>query len=118
MSSGKYGPVRRAKRQSEENDVYYLGAARRYKEIVKVPLLLVGGIRSYEVAEKLVDEGSADYIALSRPLIREPHLINRWKSGDTRQSTCLSDNRCFMPIMEGKGLRCVAEEKLVHKDSK
>ena len=117
MSSGKYGPVRRAKRQSEENDVYYLGAARRYKETVKVPLLLVGGIRSYEVAEKLVDEGSADYIALSRPLIREPRLINQWKSGDRRQSRCLSDNRCFRPTMEGNGLRCVAEEKLVHRDS-
>ena len=35
------------------------------------------------------------YIALSRPLIREPNLINRWQSGDIRPSTCVSCNACY-----------------------
>lgn len=73
--------------------------------------MLVGGIRSYDVAEKLTDEGIADYISLCRPLIREPHLIRRWKAGDTRKSPCLSDNLCFKPTMKGQGLYCVTEER-------
>ncbi len=76
--------------------------------------MLVGGIRSYGVAERLAGEGTADYISLCRPLICEPHLISRWKSGDTRKSPCLSDNLCFRPTMEGRGLYCVTKEKKQH----
>jgi 2,4-dienoyl-CoA reductase-like NADH-dependent reductase (Old Yellow Enzyme family) len=103
--SYRYGPIK-----SEQDEVYYREAARRYKERVRVPLVLVGGIRSYGVAERLVGEGVADYISLCRPLIREPGLINRWKSGDTRKSRCLSDNLCFEPARAGQGLFCVVEE--------
>ncbi|MCP4104370.1 MAG: NADH:flavin oxidoreductase [Desulfobacteraceae bacterium] len=108
--SGKYNPVRRTRFDSEEKEVFYKSAAERYKEKIRVPLMLVGGIRSYSVAEQLVNKGTSDYIALCRPLIREPHLINRWKSGDTAKATCLTDNKCFKPAMEGKGLYCVNDE--------
>ncbi|MCP4353055.1 MAG: NADH:flavin oxidoreductase [Desulfobacterales bacterium] len=108
--SGKYNPVRRTRFDSEEKEVFYKSAAERYKEKIRVPLMLVGGIRSYNVAEQLVNKGTADYIALCRPLIREPHLINRWKSGDTAKATCLTDNNCFKPAMEGKGLYCVNDK--------
>ncbi|MGO9020284.1 MAG: hypothetical protein ACLQVJ_18255 [Syntrophobacteraceae bacterium] len=60
--------------------VYYLKAAKKFKEKVKVPIMLVGGIRSYAVAELIIREGIADCVSLSRPLIPEPDLINRWKS--------------------------------------
>jgi 2,4-dienoyl-CoA reductase-like NADH-dependent reductase (Old Yellow Enzyme family) len=91
----------------KENEGYYRDAARRYKQKVGMPLILVGGIRSPDVAERLVEEGTADYIAMSRPLICEPDLVSRWKNGDTTKSACVSDNGCFKPIMSGEGLRCV-----------
>lgn len=109
--SGKNLPVRRCKIESEDDEVFYLDAAKRYKERVKVPLMLVGGIRSLTVAERLVRENLADYISLSRPLIREPDLIRRWKGGDTRRAKCLSDNLCFKPAMAGEGIYCVVERK-------
>ena len=43
--------------------------------------------------------------------IREPDLINRWKSGDLRKATCVSDNMCFNPAMKGDGIYCVTEER-------
>ncbi|MFB3885869.1 MAG: NADH:flavin oxidoreductase [Thermodesulfobacteriota bacterium] len=107
--SPKYVAYRSGPIQGEEDEGYYKEAARRYKEKVSVPLMLVGGIRSYGVAEKLVKEGVSDYISLCRPLIREPDLINRWRSGDTRKSTCLSDNLCFKPARAGQGLSCMVE---------
>ena len=67
---------------------------------------------SLDVAERLVAEGTADYIALSRPLICEPDLVSRWKSGDTAKSACVSDNRCFNPARNGEGLRCTLWEKV------
>jgi len=112
LYSGECTPVRQGKVDSEEKEAYHLDGARKYKEKIGVPLILVGGIRSYGVAERLVREGQADYISLSRPLIREPHLISRWKSGDTRKATCQSDNLCFDPAVQGEGIYCVVERRL------
>jgi len=58
----------------------------------------------------LVADGSTDYIAMSRPLIREPDLVSRWKSGDRRRAECKSDNLCFGPGLEGGGIYCVSLE--------
>jgi 2,4-dienoyl-CoA reductase-like NADH-dependent reductase (Old Yellow Enzyme family) len=91
----------------EQTDLYYRDAAKRYKDAIRVPLMLVGGIRSYDVAKQLVEDGLTDYIALCRPLIREPDLVNRWKSGDTRPSACVSDNACIRTQRTEKGLHCV-----------
>ncbi|MGD0919970.1 MAG: HisA/HisF-related TIM barrel protein, partial [Thermodesulfobacteriota bacterium] len=109
--SGKNYPSRRGKPGSAEPEAYYETTARRYKEKIRVPLMLVGGIRTFETAEKLVTEGVADYISLSRPLIREPNLVNRWKSGDRRPALCLSDSLCFKPALEGQGISCVVEAR-------
>jgi 2,4-dienoyl-CoA reductase-like NADH-dependent reductase (Old Yellow Enzyme family) len=108
---GEFFPARTGKPKGEEVP-YYLGEARRYKEKIRVPLMLVGGIRSYEWARRILSEGYADYISLSRPLIREPGMINRWKSGDTARSACVSDNGCFKPALNGEGVFCtVAAQK-------
>lgn len=110
--SGAYSPSRVEKATTcKDEEVYYLSAATRYKEKIRTPLILVGGIRSYDVAEKLVTEGTADYIALCRPLISEPGLVNRWKSGDTNRAACRSDNLCFKPGFEGRGVYCVTAER-------
>ncbi len=87
--------------------VYYEEEAKRYKGEVGIPLMLVGGIRSYEESQRLVEEGITDYVSMCRPLIREPDLIKRWESGDTREAKCVSDNACFRPGREGKGVYCV-----------
>ena len=107
---GEFFPARKGRPKGEEGP-YYLDEARRYKERVKVPLMLVGGIRSIEWARRVVSEGIADYVSLCRPLIREPGLINRWKSGDTTKSACVSDNDCFNPALKGEGVYCTVAAK-------
>ncbi len=109
--SGKNIPSRPGKPGPGEPEAYYEGAAKRYKETVRLPLMLVGGIRTIETAEKLIAAGLADYVSLCRPLIREPELVNRWKSGDRRPAQCISDNGCFTPGFEGRGVHCVVEAR-------
>lgn len=87
--------------------VYYREAARLLKENIKLPVILVGGIRTFEDANELFDNKIADYISLCRPLIREPGLISRWESGDPGKSECISDSACFQPGFEGKGVHCI-----------
>jgi 2,4-dienoyl-CoA reductase-like NADH-dependent reductase (Old Yellow Enzyme family) len=103
--------------KSEDKEAYFQSEARKFKGALNVPLILVGGNRSFQVAEGLVNEGVADYISMARPLIREPDLINRWKSGDLSKATCVSDNMCFGPGRKGEGIYCLTEEREKKKDS-
>ena len=108
--SGKLSPSRSGI-TSKEREAYFREAARAFKEKINIPLILVGGNRSIEIAEKLLNDGYADYISMSRPFIREPALIKRWSSGDLQPAACLSDNQCFGPAMAGQGIYCVVEKK-------
>jgi 2,4-dienoyl-CoA reductase-like NADH-dependent reductase (Old Yellow Enzyme family) len=108
--SGKLSPSRGGIK-SEDKEAYFREAAKLFKENLNVPLILVGGNRSFQLAEQLVNEEYADYISMSRPFIREPDLIKRWESGDLRKAECLSDNQCFGPATAGEGIYCVTEKK-------
>ena len=110
LISGKFIPSRPGIK-TEEKEAYFRDAGKAFKEALIIPVILVGGNRSFPVAERLVEEGYADYISMSRPFIREPHLIKRWAAGDLRKAECLSDNQCFSPGMKGKGVYCVTAEK-------
>lgn len=109
--SGNYLPARK-EITTHEKEAYFREAARVFKRKIDLPLILVGGIRSFDVADQLVEEGLADYISMCRPLIREPGLINRWKAGDLAKSACISCNQCFEPARSGEGIYCVVERKM------
>jgi len=98
---------------TEEKEAYWRKAAKEFKQKITIPLILVGGIRSLQLAEKLYDEGYADYFSMSRPFIREPALVARWESGNLAKATCLSDNLCRGPLLEGGGIYCVVENKKI-----
>jgi 2,4-dienoyl-CoA reductase-like NADH-dependent reductase (Old Yellow Enzyme family) len=110
LISPKLSPSR-AGIKSEDQEAYFRKEAREFKTHIDLPLILVGGNRSFQVAERLVEEGTAEYISMSRPFIREPALINRWKSGDLGKAACVSDNMCFGPAMKGDGIYCLTEER-------
>ena len=102
--------IMRSKIDSEDTKAYFLSETRVFREKIHVPLILVGGIRSYEVARALVEEDVVDYISMSRPFIREPGLIKRWKAGDRRKAACISCDNCFEPIKKGEGVSCLPLE--------
>jgi 2,4-dienoyl-CoA reductase-like NADH-dependent reductase (Old Yellow Enzyme family) len=105
--SGDLGPIRTRAGIPQDREAYYQEAGLRLKQKVSVPVMLVGGIRSFEEAERLVAEGYADYIALSRPFICEPDLVARWEGGDRAPSACRSDNRCFYKGLKREAMSCV-----------
>ena len=113
-ASGNESPAR-AKINKPEKEAYHLGLAREIKNVVSCPIMVVGGFRSYEVAENAVAEGGMDYISMARPLIREPDLPHRWQTGDKSPAKCISCNGCFMPGIKEGGIYCVAKNKAKKK---
>lgn len=117
QASGEKSPARQ-KINKPEKEAYHLELARRIKEAVSCPVMVVGGFRSYEVAEKAIEKDGMDYIAMARPLIREPGLVNRWLKGERSTAKCISCNSCFMPGLEEGGIYCVIEKKEREKAAK
>ena len=112
FESGRLIPSRVGTSRSEKREVYYKKAATAFKQEIKIPLILVGGFLSFNIAEEVVHSGLADYVALARPLIRETHLVARWAKGDTRKASCISCNKCFTTLFMEESLHCLVEKEL------
>lgn len=112
FESGKMTFSRPGRIAIPDGEAWYRDTARALKAAgVKMPVILVGGIRSLQTAEDIVGSGDAALVAMSRPFIREPRLIARWLSGDTAPATCVNDNLCFGPARTGQGVYCVSEAR-------
>ena len=107
-ASGKEGPVRQGIDRPEQ-EAYNALYARRLKEAVGVPIMVVGGLRSGAVLQRLLQDGEADLFSLARPLIRQPDLVNRWRQDESSRATCISCNGCFRPGLRGEGIYCVVD---------
>lgn len=71
-----------------------------------VPTIMTGGLRSYEVADEIMQQHETDLIGLCRPLIRDPSLIQDWQKGNHRKSNCTSCNQCLVAIINNRPLTC------------
>jgi 2,4-dienoyl-CoA reductase-like NADH-dependent reductase (Old Yellow Enzyme family) len=88
-----------------------------------IPIILVGGNRDIGKLEEIVQGGKVDFIALCRPLIREPYLPNRWWAGlGGRLPECVSCNSCLYAMYVHPGqpepglVTCICKnDKQVHQ---
>jgi 2,4-dienoyl-CoA reductase-like NADH-dependent reductase (Old Yellow Enzyme family) len=95
---------------SVDREGHFRDWCRRVKRQVTVPVMMVGGLRTFELMEEAIQEGEADFISLCRPLIREPGIINEWKGGDRHRATCISCNMCLSAIVKGETLHCAQQK--------
>jgi 2,4-dienoyl-CoA reductase-like NADH-dependent reductase (Old Yellow Enzyme family) len=86
---------------------YNLKFAKMIQEVIKeTPLILVGGIRTKNYMEDLLNNHKIDFIAMARPFIREPTLVKRLKEGKLNQVSCISCNRCIAAFLHDLPLAC------------
>lgn len=86
---------------------YNLDAARKIKpSLGSTPLILVGGLRRLEHIEEVLEKGEADLVSMSRPFIREPGLVKRFREGKSTAATCVSCNKCLAAIVNDMEVRC------------
>jgi len=101
----------RTRIDAPEKEAYHRAPAREIKSRVRIPVGLVGGVRSLATLEEILRAGDADFFSMARPLIREPALVNRWSLGDRTKARCISCNGCFLPGFKEGGIYCVVERK-------
>ena len=99
------GPVFRAPKPEKDpsnypedfagRESYFAGYAKEIAAGIDAPVILVGGNRSMDVMEDILNSSSIGYMAISRPLLSEPDLIKKWEKDRNYKPRCISCNRCF-----------------------
>ena len=113
-------PSAHVRLRTEDCQSYHLRYAEKMD--IEIPVILTGGNRDIERLESIVEADIADFIGISRPLIREPDLPNRWMEGRGGKATgCISCNSCFYPMMgpdQDSRLRCVhMGDRQLHREA-
>jgi 2,4-dienoyl-CoA reductase-like NADH-dependent reductase (Old Yellow Enzyme family) len=93
--------------KTEKDEAYFKEYADELKKHINIPIILVGGIRSFKIAENIIKTGTADFISMCRPLICEPELIRHWKEGNTLKAKCISCNSCLRQLAKSNGICCI-----------
>jgi 2,4-dienoyl-CoA reductase (NADPH2) len=95
--------------------------AEAIKKVVNVPVITVGRLHA-ALANKILEEGRADFVAFGRPLLADPELVNKAEQGrvgDTRM--CIACNNCMQSLTDhlfrgqeisGRALRCTINPTL------
>ena len=91
--------------QPKPNSLYNLDAAMAIKNAVNLPVIVVGGITNLTDIETIINQKKCDLVSLSRPLILEPDLVTKFKTGKQTQSKCIQCNFCIIGV-ENAPLRC------------
>lgn len=97
--------IRKMKTPDDPQHMYNVPAAKAIKEAVNVPVIVCGGIRSKADIEQVIGEDGIDAVSLSRPLVLEADLVNKYKTCKSVEPKCIECNYCLMGIMESP-LRC------------
>lgn len=99
------GPVFRAPKPEKDpsdfpaesigKESYFAAYAKEIAGAVDVPVILVGGNRSIDTMEKILNDASIEYFSISRPILSEPDLVNKWSMDRNYKPRCVSCNKCF-----------------------
>jgi 2,4-dienoyl-CoA reductase-like NADH-dependent reductase (Old Yellow Enzyme family) len=84
---------------------YNVDASRAIKRNVSIPVIVVGGIRRFEDIRRILSEDDADYVAMSRPFITEPNIVDRFRRGEQGSSKCISCGYCLVSLEE-RAVQC------------
>ena len=73
----------------------YEDSAAKLANLVKIPIILIGGARTLDDINTILNKSNIQYIGFARPLICEPDLIKKWKNNESKKARCVSCNSCL-----------------------
>lgn len=90
-----------------------LPLAEGIKNVVRVPIIAVGRIDSPEYAEKILEDGKADFVAMGRALIADPDLPAKSRQGQANEiRRCIADNVCIDSLSPETRLHCTVNPEV------
>ncbi len=88
---------------------YNLAAAREISESTSMPVFAVGGIRSLESIQKIVNDFKLPIISMCRPFICEPDIVSKIAENNWKKSKCTNCNLCAVNCDSKSMLQCYCQ---------
>jgi 2,4-dienoyl-CoA reductase-like NADH-dependent reductase (Old Yellow Enzyme family) len=85
-------------------EAFLLEEARRMRAAVRLPLVLLGGLKSMAAIDRALQAGF-ELVGMGRALLHDPALPRRLERGETTTSGCVPCNECIAEMDRG-GVRC------------
>ncbi len=85
--------------------MFFFDDAREVRKAVRLPLVLLGGIRARAHMEEALAAGF-ELLALGRPLIHDPGFVSRLERGELEASACTPCNLCITEMDCPGGVCC------------
>lgn len=90
-------------------EAFFLDDARRMRAAVRMPLMLLGGIKSRSAIERARADGF-ELVGMARALLHDPALPRRLAAGEVTVSGCIPCNECIAEMDRG-GVRCTRRHR-------
>lgn len=84
-------------REYPYEEAYLMRDAKKFRDELTMPIILLGGITNRETMDRAMAEGF-DFVAMGRALLAEPDLLNRIKADSSVKSLCDHCNLCMPTI--------------------
>jgi 2,4-dienoyl-CoA reductase-like NADH-dependent reductase (Old Yellow Enzyme family) len=84
-------------RELPYHELYFLEQASIIRDVVRMPLVYIGGVTSAAGIAKALDAGF-DAVAMARALIHDPNFVNRLRADGAAHSACNHCNYCAARI--------------------
>ncbi len=78
-----------------KNEGYFVRTAAAIADAVSCPVIVVGGFRSLDTMEAVLNQTKIELISISRPVLREPDLPRKMQQDESYISRCVSCNACY-----------------------
>ncbi|HWJ08690.1 MAG TPA: FAD-dependent oxidoreductase [Nocardioides sp.] len=102
---------------ADDGDGLNVGGAAAVREAVDVPVIAVGRLHDPALAEQVLADGRADFVAMGRPLLADPDLprkLGGWGGGPTRVRRCISCENCIDTLEEKLATECAVNPLTGH----
>ncbi|MFC1929692.1 hypothetical protein ACFLW6_02340 [Chloroflexota bacterium] len=84
-----------------------------FRNILGIPIIVDGRIDDPEFAERLLEEGKADFIGLGRPLLADPEWPKKVREGRVADiRSCIFCNECWNRNAKYKYIKCAVNPAL------
>jgi len=95
---------------SDDGDGLNVGAAAAVRQAVDVPVIAVGRLHDPDLAEQVLADGRADFVALGRPLLADPELPTKLRTG-ARVRRCISCENCIDSLEQRFSVDCAVNPR-------
>jgi len=104
-------------KKNRENKLVYFDMGKILADILKIPVLVTGGVKNLNVANDALNNSNIQYIGICRAFLSEPGILVKWKNCEDKKSQCVSCMNCYK-IDNSIEIECIINKRKKKKNLK